>query len=77
MDLTLLVLSIVSLLAKRELPSLEPTGWAALLLALVLGLVAGDQLARRVDGSSLMRSVMVIAMTGGILALARGVLAIL
>lgn len=72
-----LVLSIVSLLAKRELPSLEPTGWAALLLALVLGLVAGDQLARRVDGSSLMRSVMVIAMTGGILALARGVLAIL
>lgn len=71
-----LVLGIVSLAAKRALPSLEPMGWVTLLIALLLGLVAGDRLARRVDGSSLMRGVMVIAMTGAVLALARGVVAL-
>lgn len=71
-----LVLGIVSLTAKRSLPSLEPTGWATLLIALLLGLVVGECLARRVDGSSLMRGVMVIAMTGAMLALARGLLAL-
>lgn len=72
-----LVLGIASLAAKRALPSFELTGWAALLLALLLGLVAGDRLARRVDGSSLMRGVMVIALTGAVLALARGVLTLI
>jgi uncharacterized membrane protein YfcA len=71
-----LVLGIVSLLAKGALPSLAPSGWAALLLSLLVGLVVGDRLARRVDGSSLLRSVLVIAMIGAVLALARGVAAL-
>lgn len=71
-----LVLGIVSLVAKGGLPSLAPAGWTALLAPLLLGLLAGDRLVRRVDGSSLMRAVMVIAMIGALLALGRGVLAL-
>lgn len=71
-----LVLGIMSLLAKRALPSLEPSGWGALLLALLVGLVVGDRLSRRIDGASAMRVVVVIAMIGALLALGRGVLAL-
>lgn len=71
-----LVLGAVSLAAKRALPSFSPTGWTALLLALLAGLVVGDRLARRVDGSDMMRPVIVIASAGALLALVRGVLAL-
>ena len=72
-----LVLGIVSLAAKRALPSFEPSGWIALLVALLVGLLVGDRLSRRIDGASAMRVVVLIAMAGALLALGRGVLAVL
>lgn len=71
-----LVLGIVSLVAKRALPSFEPSEWVTLLIALLAGLVVGDRVARRVDGEGAMRVVVVIAMSGAVLALGRGLLAL-
>lgn len=70
-------LGIVSLAAKRALPSFEPSGWVALLVSLLVGLLVGDRLSRRIDGAAVMRVVVLIAMAGALLALGRGMFAAL
>ncbi|MGP9681113.1 TSUP family transporter [Brachybacterium sp. AOP3-A1-3] len=70
-------LGIVSLAAKRALPSFEPSGWIALLVSLLVGLLVGDRLSRRIDGAAAMRVVVLIAMAGALLALGRGMFAAL
>lgn len=72
-----LALGIVSLIAKRALPSFAVSGWVALLIALLTGLIVGELVSRRIDGSSAMRVVIVIALVGGFLALGRGLAAVL
>lgn len=76
-QLVFLVLSLVSLLARRTVPALPPAGWALLLLALVAGLVGGHLLAPRIDPERAMRAVLVAATAGALLALARGLAALL
>jgi uncharacterized membrane protein YfcA len=72
-----LLLGIVSLIAKRALPTLAPTGWAAMIIALLLGVLGGGAVARRMDGASAMRIVLVVALMGALLALGRGILLLL
>ena len=76
-QLVFLVLSLVSLLARCTVPALPPAGWALLLLALVAGLVGGHLLAPRIDPERAMRAVLVAATAGALLALARGLAALL
>lgn len=66
-----------SLLAKvaatgGHWPSLTPGEWAAVFGCMVMGIVAGDLMARRVDGHVVRRAVVVIAYAGAILAIANG-----
>ena len=70
------VLGIASLAMKGAVPSLRPTGWLVLAGALGAGLVAGNLLARRIDGAKAMRGVIVIAAVGAFLALIQGVRAL-
>ncbi|MFC0673268.1 sulfite exporter TauE/SafE family protein [Brachybacterium hainanense] len=67
-------MGIVSLAAKRSLPSLGAAGWTALLLAIGAGLLVGNVAARRIDEQAAMRAVMVIAMIGALLALGQGIM---
>ncbi|ATG50448.1 hypothetical protein CFK38_02100 [Brachybacterium vulturis] len=66
------VLGVAALLAKGALPSLPVAGWALLLGMLVVGLIGGTALARRVHGPRAMRWVIVIAMAGATLSLIQG-----
>ncbi|WP_394214877.1 TSUP family transporter [Brachybacterium vulturis] len=66
------VLGVAALLAKGALPTLPVGGWALLLGMLVVGLIGGTALARRVHGSRAMRGVIVIAMAGATLSLIQG-----
>ena len=67
-----LVLSIVSLLAKRALPTLPPVSWAVLVVALLTGTIVGSWLGPRIPPERAMRIVMVLAVAGSLLALVRG-----
>ncbi|UEJ81525.1 sulfite exporter TauE/SafE family protein [Brachybacterium halotolerans subsp. kimchii] len=69
-----MILSIVSLVAKRALTTLSATGWTVLIAALLLGVIAGGRVSRRVDGESAMRIVLAVALAGALMALVRGVL---
>ena len=71
-QLQFLVLSIVSLIAKRSLPTLPPMSWAVLILALLTGTIAGSWLAPRIPPERAMQLVMVLAIAGSLLALGRG-----
>lgn len=66
------VLGAAALIAKWSLPSLPLAGWALLLGMLVVGLIGGTALARRVHGARAMRWVIVIAMLGALLSLIQG-----
>jgi len=72
-QLHFLALGIASLAAKRALPSLPAIGWAALAAALVAGLLMGNRLALRIEAALAMRIVMIVAVAGAAVALARGV----
>ena len=71
-QLQFLVLSIVSLLAKRALPTLPPVSWAVLVVALLTGTIVGSRLGPRIPPERAMRIVMVLAVAGSLLALVRG-----
>ncbi|ASK65900.1 hypothetical protein CFK39_08730 [Brachybacterium avium] len=66
------VLGVAALLTKGALPTLPVTGWALLLGMLVVGLIGGNALARRVHGARAMQWVIVIAMAGATLSLIQG-----
>ncbi|WP_369047024.1 TSUP family transporter [Sinomonas sp. P10A9] len=66
-----------SLLAKAfatggHWPSLELWQWAAVFGCMVVGIVAGDLMARRVPGESVRRAVILIAYAGALLAIVNG-----
>lgn len=66
-----------SLLAKAfatggHWPSLEAWQWAAVFGCMVVGIVAGDLMARRVAGETVRRAVILIAYAGALLAIANG-----
>jgi uncharacterized membrane protein YfcA len=67
------LLGAVSLAQAGALPALPWAGWLALAAALVLGLVAGAALARRIDGARAMRLVIVVAVLGAVLSLVEGI----
>ena len=75
-QLIFLVLSVVSLAAKASVPALPIGGWAALLVALALGLWGGQRLAPRIDPERAMRVVLLAATAGALLALVRGLVAL-
>lgn len=66
-----------SLLAKvaatgGHWPALEPWQWAAVLGCMLVGIVAGDLLARRLEGRTVRAAVVAIAYGGAVLAIANG-----
>ena len=76
-QLHFLTLGIASLLAKQALPSLPGIGWAALISALVLGLLVGNRVAPKIEPVTAMRLVIAIAMAGALVALIRGISSLL
>ncbi|MDN5901189.1 MAG: sulfite exporter TauE/SafE family protein [Brachybacterium sp.] len=66
------VLGVAALITKGALPTLPSAGWALLLGMLVIGLIGGNALSRRVHGARAMRWVIVIAMAGATLSLIQG-----
>src|SRR5699024_4526939 len=58
------VLGAAALVAKWSLPTLPVSGWALLLVMMVVGLLGGNVLARWVHGPRAMRWVIVVAMAG-------------
>ena len=70
------VLGIASLALKAAMPSLSLLGWLVLAASLAVGLVAGNKLAKRIDGAKAMRGVIVIAAVGAALSLVRGLMAL-
>ena len=75
-QLIFVVLSAVALLMKWALPDLSAVGWLVLAVALGLGLVAGNALARRIDPTIAMRLVILIATLGAVMALIQGIVAL-
>ena len=71
-QLQFLVLSVVSLAAKRSLPTLDPLSWAVLVIALLAGTIAGSWLGPRIPPERAMQIVLVLAVAGSLIALARG-----
>lgn len=65
-------LGAASLVAKGSLPDLPALGWTLLLGMMLVGLVGGTVLARRVQGARAMRWVIVVAMVGALLSLVQG-----
>lgn len=65
-------LGVASLVAKQSLPTLPWSGWTALAVALVGGLLVGNRLSTRLDPALAMRLVMIVAIAGAVIALARG-----
>lgn len=76
-QLQFLVLSVVSLGAKRTLPTLAISQWGVLFAALLIGLLLGTRLAPKIEPETAMRLVMVLSMIGALLALGRGILVLL
>ena len=66
------VLGAAALVAKWSLPTLPVSGWALLLVMMVVGLLGGNVLARWVHGPRAMRWVIVVAMAGALLSLTQG-----
>ena len=66
------VLGAAALVAKWSLPTLPVSGWALLLVMMVVGLLGGNVLARWVHGPRAMRWVIVGAMAGALLSLIQG-----
>src|SRR5699024_6730810 len=66
------VLGAAALVAKWSLPTLPVSGWALLLVMMVVGLLGGNVLARWVHGPRAMRWVIVVAMAGALLSLIQG-----
>lgn len=76
-QLHFLALGIASLTAKQALPTLPGIGWGALAVALLGGLLVGNRLALRIDAALAMRLVMIVATAGAMVALLRGLAALL
>ncbi len=71
-QLQFIVLGVASLAAKWALPTLSALQWVALLGAMAAGILLGSWIAPRIRPDDGMRIVMVLALIGALLALARG-----
>lgn len=76
-QLHFLALGTASLLAKQSLPTLPWSGWTALAVALLGGLLVGNRLSTRLDPALAMRLVMSVAIAGAAVALLRGLAVLL
>lgn len=61
-----------ALALKRTWPQLDLAGWCVLAGALGVGLLVGNALSRRVNGSAAMVAVIIVAALGALIALAQG-----
>ena len=76
-QLQFIVLGLASLAAKWALPTLSGLEWVVLLVALAAGIALGSWVAPRIRPEDGMRIVMVLALTGALLALGRGLVQLL
>jgi uncharacterized membrane protein YfcA len=72
-----LLLANVASLAVKGLPDLSATGWGVSIGALAAGVLAGEWLDRRLGAAAGRRLIFVVALTGGIATVVRGVVLLL
>lgn len=69
-----LLLSVLSLVAKGSLPSMESSGWAVTIGAILAGIAIGQRLAGRFAGQALMRVVLVLSTAGALMTIAQALI---
>lgn len=67
---------VAAVLLKWHWPGLDVLGWTLMILAVLVGIAAGQALHGRLDDRAAMRVVMMLAFTGTILALAKAIWAV-
>jgi uncharacterized protein len=72
-QVVLLGINLIALVSKG-MPRVDGVVWGAAGAALLVGVLAGDAVARRLDAETARRAVAVLALLGGLATIVRGVL---